>query len=94
MNTMRHYIGIEPFHVLIDDSPKLSDLADAAKKLRDLPFADKLKQVKQLTLDAMVNAYEQMIVAQKNMRHGGNQLVWKDGAIRQVYVEPKGVEEF
>ena len=62
MKTIDSYIGIEPFTVLIDDSPKLRQLAERARKLKALPFQEKLEAVKRLALDSMVNAYEQMIV--------------------------------
>src|SRR3989344_2083900 len=62
MRTIDDYVGIEPFTVLVDDSPKLRQLVAKAKELKDLPFQEKLEGVKRLALDAMVNAYEQMIV--------------------------------
>jgi len=60
-----NYIGIEPFTVLVDDSSTLRQLAENARELRKLPFQEKLEGVKRLALDAMVNAYEQMIVWEK-----------------------------
>lgn len=62
MRTIDNYIGIEPFTVLVNDSHTLRQLAVKARKLKDLPFQEKLESVKKLALDAMVNAYEQMIV--------------------------------
>ena len=62
MRTINNYIGIEPFTVLVDDSSKLRQLAEKARGLRGLPFKEKLEGAKRLALDAMVNAYEQMIV--------------------------------
>src|SRR3989344_4446391 len=62
MKTIDSYIGIEPFTVLIDDSPKLRQLAEKARELKALPFQEKLEAVKRLALDSMVNAYKQMIV--------------------------------
>lgn len=66
MRTINNYIGIEPFTVLVDDSPKLRELSKRAKELKDLPFLKKLEAVKRLSLESMVNAYEQMIVYKKN----------------------------
>jgi len=62
MRTLDTYIGIEPFTVKVDDSPQLRELAQKARELRKLPFTERLSAVKKLTVDAMVNAYEQMIV--------------------------------
>ncbi len=62
MRTINDYIGIQPFTVVVDDSPELRILANKARELRDQPFPEKLNKVKKLTLDAMVNAYEQMRV--------------------------------
>jgi len=63
METLDTYIGIEPFTVKVDDSPQLRELAQQARELRPLPFPEKLSAVKKLTLDSMVNAYEQMMVS-------------------------------
>ena len=60
MEILDDYIGMEPFTVKIDDSAQLRHLIEKARKLRQLEFAEKLEQVKKLTLDAMVNAYESM----------------------------------
>ncbi len=62
MKTLDTYLGIEPFTVLVDDSSQLQTLVQQARTLRSQPFADKLHAVKDLTLSAMVNAYEEMIV--------------------------------
>ena len=62
MRTIDNYIGIEPFTVLVDDSPELRQFAERARELKGLPFQKKLEAVKKLALDSMVNAYEQMIV--------------------------------
>lgn len=62
MRTIDNYIGIEPFTVLVDDSPKLRQLAEKARELKGLPFQEKLEAVKRLALDSMINAYEQMVV--------------------------------
>jgi len=62
MRIMDNYIGIAPFTVLADDSPKLRQLAEKARGLRTLSFKEKLEGAKRLALDAMVNAYEQMVV--------------------------------
>lgn len=59
MQTHETYIGIEPFGVLIDDSPELSLLVDEARKLMSAPFDAKLVGLKRMALDAMVNAYEE-----------------------------------
>lgn len=59
MQTHTTYIGIQPFGVLIDDSAELRKLAEQAREVKGLPFEQKVQRVKQLTLDAMVNAYEQ-----------------------------------
>ncbi|HLD00534.1 MAG TPA: hypothetical protein VJC39_02215 [Candidatus Nanoarchaeia archaeon] len=67
MQIINNYIGIRPFTVLVDDSTSLKQLAQEAKKLRYLPFPLKLEEVKKLTLGAMVNAYEQMLVWGKKM---------------------------
>ena len=66
MRTIDNYIGIEPFTVLVDDSLKLRQLVSKAKELKGLPFQEKLEGVKRLSLDSMVNAYEQMIVWGRN----------------------------
>jgi hypothetical protein len=62
MRTLDSYIGIEPFMVKVDDSPKLQELAEKARQLRPLSFTEKINGVKNLTIDAMVNAYEQMVI--------------------------------
>ena len=62
MKTLDTCLGIEPFTVLVDDSPQLRALAEKARGLREWPFPEKLEAVQRLALDAMVNAYEQMIV--------------------------------
>ncbi len=65
MNVLNNYIGIEPFTVNIDESAELKELAQKARQLRNMPFAEKLQSVKALALTAMVNAYEQMMVLGK-----------------------------
>ncbi len=62
MRTIDNYIGINPYGVLVDDSSKLRELAAEARWLRNLPFQERLDGVKRLALDAMINAYEKMIV--------------------------------
>ena len=62
MKTFDSYLEIEPFTVLVDDSPQLQTLVQQAQAARSLPLREKLRAVKDLTLGAMVNAYEQMIV--------------------------------
>ena len=59
MEIYKSYIGIKPFGVLIDESSELEKLVLEAKKLRELPFEDKLKTLKELAVNSMVNAYEQ-----------------------------------
>lgn len=68
MKTLDTYLGIEPFTVLVDDSLRLRELAEKARGLRALPFTKKLEAVKRLALDAMVNAYEQMIVWERKAK--------------------------
>ena len=60
MKTHNTYIGIEPFGVLIDESPELIRLSEQARDLKELPLEEKLKAVKKIALNSMVNAYEQM----------------------------------
>ncbi|MBI2654254.1 hypothetical protein HYX02_05600 [Candidatus Woesearchaeota archaeon] len=60
MQILGTYIGIEPFTVLVNDSPELRALVERAKELRSLPFPERLEAVKRLVLEAMVNAYEGM----------------------------------
>jgi len=62
MKTLNTYLGIEPFTVLVNESSQLQRLVQQAQSVRSLPFQEKLRAVKDLTLDAMVNAYEQIIV--------------------------------
>lgn len=62
MKILETYIGIEPFTVKVDDSAQLRDLTARARGFRDLPFEEKLREVKRLANDAMVNASEQMVV--------------------------------
>lgn len=62
MRTLYSYMGIKPYTVLVDDSIELKRLAERARELRNLPFQEKLDAVKNLTLESMVNAYEQMVV--------------------------------
>ncbi len=54
------YLGIKPFGVLVDKSKELDRLVDKAKKYKNLPFEEKLKKIKFLTVNAMENAYEGM----------------------------------
>jgi len=54
------YMRVEPFGVLIDESNELKLLVDKARKLRTLPFRDKLNGTKELALASMENAYEGM----------------------------------
>jgi len=61
MEILDTYIGISPYSVEVDDSEHLRALAEKARALNALPFAERLEAVKQLTLDAMVNAYEGMV---------------------------------
>src|SRR3989338_11254333 len=68
MKTLDTCLGIEPFTVLVDDSPQLRALAEKARGLKELPFPERLEAVKKLALDAMVNAYEQMIVSGNKTR--------------------------
>ncbi len=67
MRTIDTYIGIKPFTVVVDDSPQLRELTSKAKELKYLPFSEKLADVKGLALDAMMNAYEQMIVWERKV---------------------------
>ncbi len=67
MKTLDTHLGIEPFTVLVDDSSQLKTLVQQAKAVRSLPFTDKLHAVKDLTLGAMLNAYEKMIVERKEL---------------------------
>jgi hypothetical protein len=53
------YLGIEPFGVLIDSSKELEELVSQARNLKQLPFLQKLEEVRNMALRAMVNAYEQ-----------------------------------
>jgi|TARA_B100001971_G_C18091114_1_gene483549 hypothetical protein len=59
MNMHDTYIGIEPFGVLIDESSELEGLVSQARELKELPFEEKLKSLKDITIKSMVNAYEQ-----------------------------------
>jgi hypothetical protein len=59
MEKHESYLGIKPFGVLIDDSPELAGLVRQARKLKSESFDNRLLGVKQLALDAMVNAYEE-----------------------------------
>ena len=61
MRILDTYIGIEPFTVKVDQSPELEALIEKARELRQLPFAEKLAGVKELSIDALVNAYEEML---------------------------------
>jgi hypothetical protein len=74
MFTFDSYIGMEIFTVPIDDSPQLQQLVRQARELRGLPFEEKLDAVKHLTLDAAVNAYEQMVVWNERTRRPGNSI--------------------
>jgi hypothetical protein len=82
MRTLDTYIGIEPFTVKVDDSSQLQKLARQARELGTLPFPERLSAVKKLTLDAMVNAYEQMIVfGQKADELEGVTTICEDGKV-------------
>ncbi len=61
MKILDTYIGTEPSTVKVDASTELEKLVKKAKRLRNLSFSKKLEAVKKLSIDAMVNAYEQMI---------------------------------
>lgn len=60
MKILSTYKGIESFGVKIDECPELDRLAAKARKLRKLPFPERLEAVTQLAVNAMINAYEQM----------------------------------
>ena len=60
MKTLDTYIGIEPFTVLVDDSPELRELVSKARDLKDLSFPQRLSAVKGIILESMINAYEAM----------------------------------
>ena len=62
MQLLETYFGITPFDVQIDDSPVLRGLARQAQELRHLPLPKRLTAIKKLALEAMVNAYEQMLI--------------------------------
>lgn len=68
MKTLDTYLGIDPFTVLVDNSPQLQALVEQAQAARSLPFPEKLQTVKDLTLGAMINAYEEMLVWGKAAR--------------------------
>ena len=55
---IKNLIGKTAFTVEIDESPELEQLINEARKLRLLPFEEKLTAVKKLCVDAMENAYE------------------------------------
>ncbi len=95
MRTLDTYIGIEPFTVKVDDSPQLQKLARQARELRTLSFPERLSAVKKLTLDAMVNAYEQMIVfGQKADELEGVTTIGEDGKVdNSEYLEAKTQHE-
>src|SRR3989344_3261726 len=53
------YIGIEPFTVVLDDTPQLARLVHRARALRETPQDRRLSSVKDLVHEAFpVNAYE------------------------------------
>lgn len=59
MKSLDNYIGIEPFTVLVDDSPRLQELAERSRLLKNLPFEEKLAETKKLTHEGIpLNAYE------------------------------------
>ena len=59
MQTHETYIGIEPFGVLINESPELEELVSQARELIGMPFTGKLDALKQISIKSMINAYEQ-----------------------------------
>jgi hypothetical protein len=59
MQTHETYIGIEPFGVLINESPELEELVSQARELIGMPFTGKLDALKQIAIKSMINAYEQ-----------------------------------
>ncbi len=61
MEEHKTYFGIKPFGVLVDESPELESLISQVRELREKPFEEKLNALKKLTLDSMINAYEQMV---------------------------------
>ncbi len=88
MQTIDDYIGIKPFTVLVDDSPQLRQLAEDARKLRKLPFFEKLDGVKELALGSMVNAYEQMITERrKAMELRGVTIIGANGKVNNQEYE-------
>ena len=52
------YLGLDLFHVFVDQSPRLEELAASARDLRELSFDEKLARTKELACGAMVNCYE------------------------------------
>ena len=60
MNKLETYIGIEPFNVLVDDSPRLRELVERARLLKCFEQNCRLRLVKKVTRDAMLNAWEEM----------------------------------
>jgi len=95
MNKLNSHIGINPFTVNIDGCPKLDELVQSARELRDLPFSNKLERTKELALNAMVNAYEQMIVweGEKSELHGVTQIGPDGNVDNSEYEEAKAQHE-
>ena len=95
MTTLDNYFGIQPFTVLVDDSPQLRELAGKARELKGLPFPQRLQAVKKLALDAMINAYEEMMVwGDKAQGLQGVTVIGSDGKpTRKEYEEAKAKSE-
>ncbi len=89
MKTLHTYLEIEPFTVLVDDSLFLETLVRLARTARSLPFAEKLHAVKDLTLGAMVNAYEEMIVWGEAARETKNANLYNEAELYRNLVFQK-----
>ncbi len=87
MKTFDTYLGIEPFTVLVDDSPPLQTLIEQAQAVRSLPFAEKLQAVKDLTLSAMVNAYEEMLVWGKAAREATSETAYSEAKQKKEHYQ-------
>lgn len=84
------YIGLSLYGVKIDESEALTNLVEQAKKLRKLPFTEKIEAVRKLAQDAMQNAYEGMCDSTNPKSEKCKEIVLKPHTLKEALTEKLG----